>query len=105
MREKEMLKQLKGKPFIVSMEQTFMDKENLYFVFEHCKYGTLSKLITESGRLEHALARFYSASILQSLQQCFDLKIMHRDLKPENILIDEQKHLKLVSDSWIRCNS
>ena len=45
MREKEMLKQLKGKPFIVSMEQTFMDKENLYFVFEHCKYGTLSNLI------------------------------------------------------------
>lgn len=89
MREKDMLKQLKGKPFIIMMEQTFMDKEHLYFVFEHCKFGTLSKLITESGSLPHDLAVFYSASILEGLNQCFNLKIMHRDLKPENILIDE----------------
>ena len=66
-----------------------MDKEHLYFVFEHCKFGTLSKLITESGSLPHDLAVFYSASILEGLNQCFNLKIMHRDLKPENILIDE----------------
>ena len=97
MREKELLKLLVGKPFIIRLEMTFMDRDHLYFVFEHCKYGTLSSLITHSGKLEHDVAVFYSASILQALQQCFDLKVMHRDLKPENILIDEQKHIKLVS--------
>mmetsp|Transcript_31405 Transcript_31405/g.41595 ORF Transcript_31405/g.41595 Transcript_31405/m.41595 type:complete len:138 (+) Transcript_31405:224-637(+) len=96
MREKEMLKLLQGKPFIIKLELTFMDREHLYFVFEHCKYGTLSNLITESGKLSNELSRFYAASILEGLCQCFDLKIMHRDLKPENILIDEQKHLKLI---------
>lgn len=97
MREKELLKLLVGKPFIIKLSETFMDREHLYFVFEHCKYGTLSTLITQSGKLENDVAVFFSASILQALQQCFDLKVMHRDLKPENILIDEQKHIKLVS--------
>ena len=96
MREKELLKLLVNKPFIIRLEMTFMDREHLYFVFEHCKYGTLSQLISLSGRLEPNVAVFYSASILLALQQCFDLKVMHRDVKPENILIDEQRHVKLV---------
>ena len=43
MREKDMLKKLVGKPFIIKLQQTFMDQENLYFVFEHIyqKYLTL----------------------------------------------------------------
>jgi len=76
---------------------TFMDTEHLYFAFEHCKFGTLSNLITLKGKLETNLAIFYAASIVEGLQQCFDLKIMHRDLKPENLLIDENKHIKIVS--------
>jgi serine/threonine protein kinase len=51
MREKDMLKKLVGKPFIIKLQQTFMDQENLYFVFDHCQYGTLSDLITNSGKL------------------------------------------------------
>ena len=42
MREKEMLKLLVNRPFIIQLEMTFMDRDHLYFVFEHCKYGTLS---------------------------------------------------------------
>ena len=50
MREKNILKMLNGrngKPFIILLRMTFMDAESLYFVFEHCKYGTLSTLIDE----------------------------------------------------------
>ena len=53
MREKEMLKTLVNKPFIIRLQLTFMDKDYLYFVFDHCMYGTLSKLITLTGGLSH----------------------------------------------------
>lgn len=45
MREKDTLKALDGRPFIIKLIMTFMDEEHLYFVFEHCKFGTLSSLI------------------------------------------------------------
>ena len=45
MREKDMLKMLLNRPFIINLQMTFMDKDHLYFVFDHCKYGTLSNLI------------------------------------------------------------
>ena len=102
MREKDLLKMLNGRPFIVDMQMTFMDQEHLYFVFEHCKFGTLSNLISLKGKLAHNVCVFFAASIIEGLQQCFDHNIMHRDLKPENILIDENKHLKIVSTSIIR---
>ena len=50
MREKQVLKELTGKPFIIQIKQAFMDEESLYFVFEHCLYGTLSNLITVQGK-------------------------------------------------------
>ena len=99
MREKDILKMLIDRPFIIKLIMTFMDQECLYFVFEHCKYGTLSSLISIEGQLNHKVAVFFAASILESLQQCFNLNIMHRDLKPENVLINEDKNLKLVSNS------
>ena len=105
MREKSTLHSLKGRPFIIDLKMTFMDTEHLYFVFEHCKYGTLSNLITQKGKLEPRVAVFYAACLIEGLQQCFDLKIMHRDFKPENILIDDNKHIKIVSQQILLVNS
>ena len=96
MREKEMLKTLVNKPFIIRLQLTFMDKDYLYFVFDHCMYGTLSNLITLKGGLEHKVVRQYSAEIIQSLDHCYESSIMHRDLKPENILLDSERHVKLI---------
>lgn len=45
MREKAILHQLIGRPFIVQLLMTFGDADCLYFVFEHCMYGTLGNLI------------------------------------------------------------
>ena len=61
MREKDILKQMIGKPFIVLLRKTFMDRDSLYFVFEHCQYGTLSTLIDEKGKLESDLCVYYAA--------------------------------------------
>ena len=51
------------------------------------------------------VAVFYAACLIEGLQQCFDLKIMHRDFKPENILIDDNKHIKIVSQHILLVNS
>lgn len=51
MREKAILKQLSGLPYLVQIKSAFMDSANLYFVFEHCMYGTLSNLITKQGKV------------------------------------------------------
>ena len=91
-----MLLMLVDRPFIIKLEMTFMDSENLYFVFEHCQYGTLSNLIKQSGKLQPEVAVFFAAEIVMALEQCFNLQIMHRDIKPENILIDTRCHLKLI---------
>lgn len=45
MREKAILKRLLGLPFVVQLQCTCIDSESLYFVFEHCKNGSLSELI------------------------------------------------------------
>lgn len=50
MREKEILKKLTNKPFIILLKMTFMDPQHLYFVFEHCYYGTLSSMIIAKGK-------------------------------------------------------
>ena len=96
MREKDLLKMLIGKPFIILLRMTFMDHDSLYFVFEHCRYGTLSTLIEEKGQLDPDLCVFYAAEIVEGLKHVHENKIMHRDLKPENLLIDENRHLKLI---------
>lgn len=109
MREKQILKELTGKSFIIQIKQAFMDEESLYFVFEHCLYGTLSNLITVQGkklsllnllgRLSEQLARVFAAEIVSGLKNMHEAGVMHRDLKPENIMIDEDLHLKIVNFS------
>lgn len=57
MREKEILNQLAGKPTIIKLLRTFKDEKSLYFVFEHCQYGTLSGYMEETnGKLDEKLA-------------------------------------------------
>ena len=52
MREKTILKAVKGAPFIIDLVNTFMDAESLYFVFEHCQFGSLANLIMQKGKFQ-----------------------------------------------------
>ncbi|CDW74527.1 3-phosphoinositide-dependent protein kinase-1 [Stylonychia lemnae] len=76
-REKDILNQLKDHPNVIKLENTFQDKQNLYFVFEHCPNGTLSNLISKNETMHQR-------------------NIMHRDLKPENILLTQDYHIKII---------
>jgi serine/threonine protein kinase len=45
MSEKAILRRFIGHPFLIQLKATCVDSENLYFVFEHCKNGTLANLV------------------------------------------------------------
>ena len=61
MREKQILTQLTGVPGVVQIKQTFMDTNNLYFVFEHLPWGTLADLIKAEGKNERINVKFRKA--------------------------------------------
>lgn len=113
MREKAILQKMIGSRFVIEILQTFLDDENLYFVFEHCQYGTLSGLINEIGnqqkqhpyakgqRLNPEVCRLYAAELVVGIIQMQEKKVMHRDLKPENVLICSDFHIKIVSQNCL----
>ena len=49
MQEKQILKLIQGADFLIQMKMSFTDDNNLYFIFEHCEWGTLSDLIKVQG--------------------------------------------------------
>jgi serine/threonine protein kinase len=73
-----------------------MDEDSLYFVFEHCRHGTLTDLIKTKEKLSDELCKVYAAEIISALEFCHNKMILHRDLKPENILIGEDLHIRLI---------
>ncbi|KAK8830874.1 hypothetical protein WA577_003576 [Blastocystis sp. JDR] len=89
-------------PFIVRLVYSFQDSNNLYYVLELCRYGTLwdlEKSIQLPGKgCDPSLVRFYMAEIASAVDYLHNtVHLIHRDLKPENILISESGHL-LLSD-------
>eukprot|EP00347_Sterkiella_histriomuscorum_P022448 403338451 len=95
-REKEILNKFKSHPNIIKLESTFQDKQNLYFVFEHCPNGTLASLIQKNCKFSEEVVRIYAAEIINVLETIHTENVMHRDLKPENILVTKDLHLKII---------
>jgi hypothetical protein len=44
LREKAILAQISDNPFAICLKKTFKDESSLYFVFEHCPFGTIGDL-------------------------------------------------------------
>ncbi|XP_055546181.1 3-phosphoinositide-dependent protein kinase 1 isoform X2 [Wyeomyia smithii] len=111
-REREALNILSGTPGFLSLYCTFQDTSKLYFVMTYAKNGTLLQLLEKTKAFDNSAAKFYSAQILQSIEQMHNNKIIHRDLKPENILLDEHFHTMIadfgsarIGDTGADCNS
>ena len=62
-REKQILMEIEDLPFAIRLRNTFKDDDYLYFVFEHCPYGTLNDLASNfpDERLPRNMAVFYTA--------------------------------------------
>ncbi len=79
----------------------------------YCPNGDLLQYITDAGHLEIDIVRFYSAELIEALEQLHIRNIIHRDLKvikenvfsysegliflkPENILLTDDMHIQLT---------
>lgn len=82
-------------PNIVSLECTFQDSSNLYFLLEFASKGSLASVIKNIRPIPIETCRYWVAEIVLALEHLHSLNIVHRDLKPENIVLDENYHVKL----------
>ena len=107
-------------PWLVKLHCSFQDRDNLYFAMEYLPGGDFMTLLqVEYARLRmrqapqrafypdtfslqrediltHNAAKFYTASLLLSLEVVHGLGYIHRDIKPDNLLIGSDGHLRLT---------
>jgi serine/threonine protein kinase len=94
-REKDILEMVCDHKNIISLECTFQDEDNLYFLLEFAEKGSLSSLIKRVEHIPIETCRYMIAEIVLALEYLHEQNISHRDLKPENILLDKDYHIKL----------
>ncbi|CAF3895319.1 unnamed protein product [Rotaria magnacalcarata] len=95
-REKEILARLNDCAFAVKLYCTFQNESTLYFGVTYCSNGDLLQYINDAGHFQEDIVRFYSAELVEALEQLHVRNIIHRDLKPENILLTDDMHIQLT---------
>jgi len=86
---------LADNPWVVKLEHSFQDPNNLYLVMEFLQGGDLMTVLMEKDILSEDATRFYIAEIAMAILSVHRLNYVHRDLKPDNILLDTHGHIKL----------
>ncbi|KAF9969043.1 hypothetical protein BGZ73_008803 [Actinomortierella ambigua] len=82
------LEQLRSGPNIVRMYNFFLEKKELYMVFELMEGNLYQMMKDRRGRLmEESTIRTLVFQVLRGVQHMHSKGIIHRDLKPENLLI------------------
>lgn len=88
--------------YIVSLETTFVDHENINLIFEylpgHDLYWVIKNIMGPKLQKEEKkkAVAFYSSQILCALETLMSYNIIYRDLKPENAMIDFEGNIKLI---------
>ena len=96
--ERDILKENRNKPFLLSLHFAFQTPQYLYMVVDYCPNGDLALLLAHqpNSRFPEGAAKFYMAEILLAIDDLHQRNHIYRDLKPDNILIDEEGHVKLA---------
>lgn len=89
--------------FIVMLLETFVDEDNVNFVFEYLPGQDLYWVLVNENNLQMGKQQrrrdwvlFYCAEILCALDTLHSRHIIYRDMKPDNIMIDYEGHIKLI---------
>lgn len=85
------------------LHETFMDEDNINFVFEYLPGQDLFWVLTNEHNLNlgkdcrrRDWVLFYCAEILCALETLHSRHIIYRDMKPDNVMIDYEGHIKLI---------
>ena len=81
---------------VVRAFYTFTHESNLCFVLEYMVGGDFVNILKMFVALDEAVAKFYIAELVMSIEYLHTLGIIHRDLKPDNMLLDAKGHIKLA---------
>ncbi|KAG0041951.1 hypothetical protein BGZ83_001075, partial [Gryganskiella cystojenkinii] len=82
------LENLRSSPNIVKLHHYFLEKKELYMVFELMQGNLYQMMKDRNGlKLEEPQVRSMIFQVLQGLQHMHSKGIMHRDMKPENLLV------------------
>ena len=83
--------------------ETFVDEDNVNFVFEYLPGQDLYWVLINENNLQLGKQQrrrdwvlFYCAEILCALNTLHTRHIIYRDMKPDNIMIDYEGHIKLI---------
>lgn len=66
------------------------------FVLSLAPNGDLRELVKSVGSFSTNCARYYAATIVDTVQWMHTKGVLHRDLKPENILLDADMRIRLA---------
>ena len=94
--ELQILKTMRGSPFIAHVFGTFQNDKNVYFLLEYAVGGELYSLILRNDNISEGSVKFYTAEPVCALHHLHEHSIVFRDLKPDNVVLDENGHIRLV---------
>ncbi|KAK4795462.1 hypothetical protein SAY86_013456 [Trapa natans] len=92
-REVEIMRHLPKHPNIVTLKETYEDKEAIYLVMELCEGGELFDRIVSRGHFTERAAANITKTIMEVVKVCHEHGVIHRDLKPENFLFADRSEM------------
>ena len=95
--EKSYLKLIKHQN-IISLKDTYENKNNIYLITEYCNGGDLLSFLInkreENSKISEKKAAKIIKKIAEGLKYLNFFGIIHRDIKPENIMFTEKNDIK-----------
>jgi serine/threonine protein kinase len=91
--------------WLVKLNETFQDRDNLYFIMEFGQGGDMMRWLIEKDIFDETVARFYIAELLLAVEELHSFGFAHRDLKPDNLVIGVDGHLKITDFGFAKRNT
>ena len=82
-------------PYIVRLEETFEDPNNLWIVMEFVAGGELAHKLKEVGKFPESTVKKMCMCMLLAVEYLHRKGIVHRDLKPANCLLSDEGDVEI----------